>query len=380
MYCSVLLKDSISLLPLVAGLYFTSLSQTVTPLVKAILPSVLDESSGIEITNRNRIWSHNDSGGADELYEFDSTGVLIRTLNINNSNNHDWEDLAQDITGNFYIGDFGNNNNDRTNLKIYKINNLEQVVGSSVNAQSISFTYPDQHNFPPADALLNFDMEAMFWFNHSLYLFSKNRTNPYDGYTHLYKLPETPGTYTATLVDSFYLGSGPYFISSATAADISPDGNTVALLSCGHIYLFSGFSGDDFFGGNMQQLTFSSLTQKEGIAFISNTELYITDEKTDNQTGKLYYLNIGSYIITDVGSVKTKNELIIYPNPNSTGILKVQGDKAFKLTELSIFNINGEVVYASGQQPEYYFNLPAGVFLVQVKSVNSVLRQKLIVY
>jgi hypothetical protein len=57
----------------------------------------------------------------DEIYEIDTLGNLIRTININSANNSDWEDITQDDLNNFYIGDFGNNNNDRTNLRIYKI-------------------------------------------------------------------------------------------------------------------------------------------------------------------------------------------------------------------------------------------------------------------
>ena len=41
-------------------------------------------------------------------------------LSVNKEENVDWEDITQDET-HIYIADFGNNNGNRTDLKIYKI-------------------------------------------------------------------------------------------------------------------------------------------------------------------------------------------------------------------------------------------------------------------
>lgn len=144
-------------------------AQTLSLRVMASLPSVIDESSGVEVSDRNSIWSHNDSGGKPELYQFDSTGTLMRTLGIQNAGNRDWEEITRDSDGNIYVGDFGNNSNNRTNLVIYKVMHPDIVSATSVSAPTINFTYPNQYAFPPAAALQNFDMEAMFWYNHSLF-------------------------------------------------------------------------------------------------------------------------------------------------------------------------------------------------------------------
>lgn len=77
-----------------------------------VLPTVLPETSGLEITNRNEIWSHNDGGNPDEIYLCDTLGNLVKTLTINNATNRDWEDMTKDDQNNFYFGNIGNNDND----------------------------------------------------------------------------------------------------------------------------------------------------------------------------------------------------------------------------------------------------------------------------
>lgn len=325
---------------------YNSFSQTLTPVLITPLPSVIGESSGVEVTAVNSLWSHNDGSGLAEIYRFDTTGILLHTLGISNATNVDWEDLAQDSIGNIFIGDFGNNNNDRQDLKIYIVPNPDTITATNVNAQIINFTYPDQFAFPPAGPLLNFDMEAFFWFNHSLYLFSKNRTNPYDGYTKLYKLPDVAGTYVAQLLDSFYTGAGPWPISSITSADISPDNSCVVLITGTQCWLFGGFVGDDFFGGNVQPFVFNgSLTQKEGVCFSSNTGLYITDEKTGPIGGNLYFIDISS-IINSATQIDEPKGVAVFPNPIGKHISILVNEKEGKNFKMEIYNIIGEIIFA----------------------------------
>ena len=292
-------------------------SQTLNISVKATLPSILNESSGIEIINRNSIWSHNDGSGNPELYNFDSTGTLLRTLKILNATNIDWEDMAKDSLGNFYIGDFGNNTNTRQDLKIYIIPNPSSIIADSIIPQIINFSYSDQFAFPPPDSLKNFDMEAMVAYHDSIYLFTKNWSNPYSGYTKLYKLPAIAGTFVAELVDSFYTGTGSPILYSITSADISPDQSKLILLGYNKCWLFSNFIGDDFFSGTNQLFNFPTLTQKEGICFISENELYAADELLNGTGQKLYYLNIQQNQTATSEVYNNPMEINIFPNPFS---------------------------------------------------------------
>ena len=63
---------------------------------------------------------------------------------------------------------------------------------------------------------MNFDAEGFFQRNGLLYIFSKSDGSAV-GYTKLYTIPDQPGTYTATLIDSFYTND------RITSADINSD-------------------------------------------------------------------------------------------------------------------------------------------------------------
>jgi len=255
------------------------------------LPPLLKESSGLQYTSSGNIWTIVDSNLAI-LYCIDSLGKIKRGIHLNNVN-HGWEDLAKDDLGNFYIGDFGNNFNNRKDLKIYKLPPPDSIKEKVITAEIIEFKYSDQRNFPPALNMKTFDMDAMICFGNSIYLFSKNRTKPFTGYTKMYRLPNVPGKHTAELIDSVYLGPGHMLNTWVTGADISPDKKTLALLTHDKIWLFQCFKGDAFFKGKMKTIKLNHFSQKEGICFLDNESVYISDERTENILGgSLYQLKL----------------------------------------------------------------------------------------
>jgi hypothetical protein len=366
-------------------------SQTISIVEKASLPALLIQSSGIEVVNKNYIWSHNDSSGNPELYSFDSTGTLLRTLKILNATNIDWEDMAQDTSGNFYIGDFGNNTHNRQDLKIYIIPDPATLLVDSVIPQVINYSYSDQFAFPPADSLKNFDAEAMIAFQDSLYIFSKDWSNPYSGYTKLYKLPSLPGTYVAELIDSFYTGPGPTIPYSITSADISPDNSKLILLGYNKCWLFTNFTGNDFFSGTSQLFNIP-LTQKEAIGFITNDELYVTDELVSTIGRKLYYLKIHPIPSTlNVQENKTL-EFTIFPNPFSQKITISIGSKEAGNYTLTIYNELGQKIFLKKgfSSPgiahdltvdESVFKNNSGIFIIEVSLENGqVFRKEIVKY
>jgi len=275
-------------------------------------------------------------------------GNLLRALYITNAVNTDWEEVCKDDNGDFYIGDFGNNLNNRTDLKIVIVPNPSVIIGDSVAAQIINFSYPDQVAFPPHDSLKNFDMEAMFWFNDSLYLFSKNRTVPYNGYTKMYKLPSQPGSYVAQLTDSFFTGVGNLINNSITSATISSTGDKMLLISNTQGWLFSGFAGDNFFNGNVFDFSFGGTqTQKEGAAFINNGEVYFTDERLFSTGGNLYGYDFSTVVGSEHLS-QTMNEFKVSPNPTGN-TLRISFRFPFtKISALKILNSKGEEVFKLG--------------------------------
>lgn len=263
----------------------------------AKLPRLINESSGVEISSENHIWTFNDSGGNAELYLIDTIGNLLKTLKITNSWNRDWEDITKDNSGNFYIGNIGNNSNSTKDLTIFKIPNPEKVQSDEVTATIISFSFEDQTEFPPSQDYMNFDCEAMIWHNDNIYLFSKHRSFPTA--TNLYRIPATEGEHIAKKIGTFYTGKKygtpkDYGSHWVTAVAISPNGKKICLINGSKLWIFSNFEDDNFFDGECIEIDLGENTQKEGVCFVSDDLIYITDEYwlRSDIGGNLYKLNL----------------------------------------------------------------------------------------
>lgn len=236
------------------------------------------------------IWMVNDAGNSSILFGINTKGKIIKTVKVNDENN-DWEDLASDDNGNLYIGDFGNNKNDRENLTILKIKNGDLNSDTPIGAENISFYYPEQKKFPPKKKKRYFDCEAFFYLNDSLYLFTKSRVAEKHGMTTLYKIPAKPGEHKAIKIDS-YQASCDKITCWITSADISPDKTKVALLTPTAVLIFKNFESDNFLSGDVTQIKFDFVTQKESVFFKDDKTLYLADEYTYGLGGNLYKYKI----------------------------------------------------------------------------------------
>lgn len=255
------------------------------------LPKKLGENSGIVTMKDSTLWLVEDRGNDDDIYKVDFNGNLLKDLNVNNAKNHDWEDLTKDKEGNIYIGDFGNNSNKRKDLVIYKIPNPEFETGKKIDAEKIKFSYPEQKDFPPVVAELNYDAEAFFYHKDFLYVITKNRTIPFSGEAFIYKIPARSGEHSAELVGKF-ITCKQDVICQVTAADISQDGSTIAILGYGKLFLFTDFKWDDFSKGKMKTINLGVTTQLESICFVNNETLLLSDEERGNTGGNLYALKL----------------------------------------------------------------------------------------
>ena len=247
------------------------------------LPKVVNESSGLARRygpsgDPPTFWTHNDGGGRPTLYGITETGALIDSLPLPGAQNVDWEDLAQQDSTRLFIADVGNNANTRRNMIVYAVNSqhraTEHTVGSSTNTRDfvINLSFADQTNFPPKQR--NFDCEAVFFKRDSLFLLSKNRSGHQ---VRLYGMPATAGSRALAPLDSVYIKS------MVTGAAISPNGQTLAVLTYGKILFF------DLSGSGPVRLNRPTgclrvpRVQTEAIVYINDTDLLMTNEQ-----GRIY--------------------------------------------------------------------------------------------
>jgi hypothetical protein len=257
-----------------------------------LFPKNLKEVSGISYSSKtNLVWTLEDSGNQNKIYGLNTIGVIGRAITIENTINVDWEDITQDNDGNLYIGDFGNNDNVRKDLCVYKIAKASLVNNKLLPAYKISFEYPEQVEFPPKKKTLFYDVEGFFEFKNNFYLFTKNRSSKFDGTVFVYKVPNASGFHKAKLIGQFKTCED-FDNCAITSAAISPEGTKVVLLSHSKIWLFENFSSDDFLSGTKTEIDLQHYSQKEAICFKDNTTLLIADERVKKNGGKLYQVSL----------------------------------------------------------------------------------------
>ena len=275
---------------LVASIFLLACQQQSNDDLKTLysLPKKLKEVSGITyFPDSKLIYTLEDSGNKNAIYAINSEGKLDKTITIANAKNVDWEDITKDKNGNIYIGDFGNNDNDRKDLCIYKINKNQLNKDQASAEYRISFSYPEQTEFPPKKKEMFYDVEGFFEYQNYFYLFTKNRSKGFDGTAYIYKIANKAGTQKATKIGEFKTCNN-YNHCVLTSATISPDGKKVVVLSHDKIVLFKGFKGDLFHKGTQTEIKLNHFSQKEAIVFKDNNTLLIADEKTNKVGGNVY--------------------------------------------------------------------------------------------
>jgi hypothetical protein len=310
------------------------------------LNNSISESSGIVLSD-GFIWTHNDSGNNAKLFKVDpSNGTLLQTISITNYLNTDWEDIAADSTY-IYIGDFGNNNGTRTNLKILKINKAQFITSTlsaiSATAEAINFSYSDQTSFA-SNSNNNFDCEAMISLGNSLYTFTKNRG---DNQTRVYKISKTPGTYTVSPYTSYDVAG------LITGADYNSQTHEVVLLGYlsshknSFLYYLYDYTSDQFFSGNKRRIELGNSTtdwQTEGVTYNGADELYLSCEDS-YVPASLFSTSKSSMSPVGITTLSKNNTTLrLSPNPCSDQLTInfVEQD----ITTLIIYSPTGKVVFS----------------------------------
>ena len=324
------------------------------------LDATVKETSGLLYLN-NTLITHNDSSNTNQLFDVDiSTGAVTRTVTITNAFNSDWEDLTHDGTY-IYIGDFGNYEGDRTNLKVYRIAIADYFASTSITADIINFSYSNQTDFTPSPLATNFDAEGLIHFNNKLYVFSKNWL---DGNTNIYELSKSPGTYSISILDTI---SAQGLISGATynALDNS-------ILLCGYgisgpfLIQLSGFNSGLFSNGSVVKTSVSVPAnyspQIEGIVSINANEYYISAEENLPNASGLYSFSVSTLSVDSYDDVS----ISFYPNPAKHNITLSHNDCSTK-----IYAITGQLVKSSDNKHIDISDLTTGIYLVKIEGKNT---------
>jgi hypothetical protein len=268
----------------------------------------ISEMSGIVKSRRFKDvwWVHNDSGDSPRLFALNSKGNAIVPpfleskywtespqlkkkkwpgIPIAMSTNIDWEDICAD-KDKLYIADMGNNGNARRDLGIYVLTEPNpRAVDRSRALKHIPVKYPDQTSFPAKK--WHFDSESIFRSDGKFYVLTKHRRagkiKQLELGTKLYRLDtvDPQKLNTLTLIDQHRKLFAP------TAADLSPSGQRLAVLTLTAVWIFEKpKSGDKWLSGRFTKLylPLEKTKQIEGLCFDDELHLRLVNEQRNLMT------------------------------------------------------------------------------------------------
>lgn len=354
-----------------------------SPSLKTNLNATLIENSALILVD-DSLWTLNDSENKNALYKINpSTGEVLRTVIIRNALNIDWESMAQSST-HIFIGDFGNNDGTRQNLRVLKIKKEDLSSKDSVTAEFIAFHYSDQTTYNSTPNFTNFDGEALIYAQDSLHIFSKNWANLK---TKHYRLTANADTTEAVLQEEFdvkgLITDASYSSETGNIVLLGYKNSGTGVYNCFSWLLFD-YSNSNFFSGNKRLIELGSgivLGQTEGVVIKDDNTGFISSEKVPNPyysiPPKLHSFNFSSYF--KPLSVGQQND--IRPNVESTrivqsaksNIMSIITDASFK--NFALRNLFGQVVLfgelSSGKSDVNISSFVSGVYFLTIEGDNK---------
>ncbi len=265
----------------------------------------ISELSGIARSRRfdDIYWVHNDSGDTARLFAIDGDGKIVFPsyqrrmyygeeveegkqpwpgLAVALAANLDWEDIAADDEM-IYIAEMGNNTNARRDLGVYVVPEPNpRAVGRTRTLKFVPVRYPDQKEFPAKE--WHYDNEGMFVFKGKLYFLTKHRKpgEPagWEPGTHLYRLDSMK---TGEFNELRRIDQHDQ-VSVVTGADLSPDGEHLAVLCYTQLWVFDRPGrGDRWLSSDsrMIPLAFEHTKQAEAVTWRDNETIIIGNEDSE---------------------------------------------------------------------------------------------------
>ena len=295
------------------------------PVLIQNLTTTLLENSGMIYWNQH-LWMVNDGGSSPSLYMLDQSGSVLDTFFITNATNVDWEALTQSST-HFYIGDFGNNAGNRSNLCIYELNKSDLLsANNQILAQKRTFKYGDQIGYSYPTNGHPFDCESFYFENDSLVLLSKAWNN---FYSKRYRFKsDWNDTLSVFPQDSMFV--------DGLLTDVTLDPVSKRVIALGYknngsnfytsfVYLLFDYPGTAIFNGNKRRIELGnmlSLSQTEGITLKDSVSGFVSAEQITSVITippKLFSVDFSSFLSGDLATneLMIEPKLTIYPNPTA---------------------------------------------------------------
>lgn len=251
-----------------------------------------NEVSGIVKSRayENTFWIHGDSGTPDRIYAVNEDGDIIsddkdyRGAKVKGARNLDWEDIAIGENGTLIIGDIGNNCECRDDLKIFILEEPNPKADEVEVLHEYKVSYPERGDWFGRLMRSNYNAEAIFQYEGVIYILTKQQRK-----TLLFKLenPVENEVNELVLIDS--MRTRQY----VTAADISPDGSQIAILTYDQLMVFK-FDPKGFLNTEYKSAFLEGVEQIESIGF-SEKNLIIAEEN-----GDLYKVTLDQLVLVEV--------------------------------------------------------------------------------
>jgi hypothetical protein len=286
------LKRPLQACALAAVLSGCALSTTPSAQVAGLLlDERLGEVSGLAASRRHAdlLWVHNDGGGGPFLYALGIRGGLRGVLEVEGVINTDWEDMAAfTLDGEHYllVADTGDNGGLRHTLQLHVVAEPGSIADDTraPAAWSIVFRWPDG----PRDC----EAVAVDVANERILLVSKKRRPP-----EVFSLPLRPGGSAVQVAELVGTLAGvpvpseaerqsdpgrPSLRGQVTAADMSPDGRRLAVLTYDEVLVYERNDDEAWeqaFARRPRLQTLPLLPQAEALGWSADgTRLHATGE------------------------------------------------------------------------------------------------------
>jgi hypothetical protein len=118
-------------------------------------------------------------------------------------------------------------------------------------------------------------------YDDSIWVFTKDRSASPSGYSNIYKIPTTPGTYTTYISNEAFVGTSGWLIDGVTAVDVYKDRF--------YILTYNRYIIQEYKDGKFKIIStfeFNSISQRESIVVLNKSAIYVADEKNP-LTGKM---------------------------------------------------------------------------------------------